>query len=81
MSESTSTVPASSSWADLDDEEEDGKMSFKGLNPSANSFNPSSSSSSSSNTQQQQQQQTSARRTISPYHFKSQPLPLLPLSC
>ncbi|WRT70033.1 uncharacterized protein IL334_007026 [Kwoniella shivajii] len=48
MSESNNnTVTTSSSWADLDDEE-DGKVEFKGLNPSANSFNPSSTSSSSS---------------------------------
>nr|XP_019010528.1 ATP-dependent RNA helicase DBP5 [Kwoniella pini CBS 10737]OCF49309.1 ATP-dependent RNA helicase DBP5 [Kwoniella pini CBS 10737] len=50
MSESTD-IPTTNSWADLDDEE-DGKVEFKGLNPSASSFNPSSSSS-ITNTQQQ----------------------------
>ncbi|WWC91923.1 uncharacterized protein L201_006875 [Kwoniella dendrophila CBS 6074] len=48
-----SSVPPSNSWADLDDEE-DGKVEFKGLNPTANSFNPSSS------TNQQQKEKDDA---------------------
>ncbi|KAK6909114.1 hypothetical protein I203_103129 [Kwoniella mangroviensis CBS 8507] len=61
---SDSNIPTSNSWADLDDEE-DGKVTFKGLNPSANSFNPSSSSSSSTQQQQQQEQQQSEYTFIS----------------